>query len=114
MLKVYTLKSCDTCKKALKWLDAEGIGYVNHDVRSDVLMREDVEYLVRSLGWENALNRRSTTWRGLDESDKADMDAQKAIRLIVDHPTLLKRPVFVTEHEVMAGFSDDVRAWLKA
>ncbi|MFD0915952.1 Spx/MgsR family RNA polymerase-binding regulatory protein [Pseudahrensia aquimaris] len=111
---VYTLKSCDTCKKALKWLDAEGIAYENRDVRADGISPDTIRTIVSSLGWEKALNRRSTTWRNLPQSQKDALDAEKAIALIEDNATIMKRPVFVTEHEIMGGFDDSVRDWLKS
>ena len=110
MLTVYTLKNCDTCKKAIKWLEAEGIAFNNHDVRADGLTEEIITQIVETLGWEKALNRRSTTWRNLDEGQKADVDDAKAIALIEEHETLLKRPVFVGEGEMVVGFGDDARA----
>lgn len=110
MLTVYTLKNCDTCKKAIKWLEAEGIAFNNHDVRADGLSRETITQIVETLGWEKALNRRSTTWRGLEEVQKADLDDPKAIALIEEHETLLKRPLFVAGDEMVAGFGDDARA----
>lgn len=110
---VYTLKTCDTCKKALKWLDAEGIAYENRDVRADGISEETVQHIVSSLGWEKALNRRSTTWRNLPDADKESLDHDKAVALILNNATIMKRPVFVTEQEVMGGFDDAVRGWLK-
>lgn len=110
MLTVYTLKNCDTCKKAIKWLEAEGIAFKNHDVRADGLSRETITQIVETLGWEKALNRRSTTWRGLSDEQKENVDNAKAIALITDHETLLKRPVFVVGGEMVAGFGDDARA----
>ena len=103
-MKVYTLKNCDTCKKALKWLEAEGIEYDNHDVRADGLDKATVEHIVSAAGWEKALNRRSTTWRKLGDSDKAGPDNTKTVNLVVEHPTLLKRPVFVSGNDVIIGF----------
>ena len=110
MLTVYPLKNCDTCKKAIKWLEAEGIEFKNHDVRADGLAPETIIQIVETLGWEKALNRRSTTWRNLDESQKADVDDAKAIELIGEHETLLKRPVFVSDIEMVAGFDERARA----
>ena len=110
MLTVYTLKNCDTCKKATKWLEAEGIAFKNHDVRADGLSKETISKIVETLGGEKALNRRSTTWRNLDEVQKSDVDDAKAIALIGEHETLLKRPVFVAGKDMVAGFGDDARA----
>lgn len=116
MLTVYSLKNCDTCIKAFKWLNEMGISYKKHDIRVDSLSREDAEYIVGTLGWEKALNRRSTTWRGLDDKDKADIDNEKAVDLIVEYPTLMKRPVFVKGDSITSGFDDQsmqaVRAML--
>ena len=109
MLTVYTLKNCDTCKKAIKWLEAEGIEFKNHDVRADGLTKELITQIVETLGWEKALNRRSTTWRNLEEGEKVDVDDAKAIGLIGEHATLMKRPVFVREDEIVVGFGDDAR-----
>lgn len=110
MLTVYTLKNCDTCKKAIKWLEAEGAAFNNHDVRADGLSEDIITQIVTTLGWEKALNRRSTTWRNLADEQKADVDDAKAVALIVEYETLLKRPVFVREGEMVAGFGDDARA----
>lgn len=113
-MKIYTLKNCDTCKKALKWLDAEGIAYENHDIRVDGTETEWVTPVVEALGWEIALNRRSTTWRNLGDADKEEIDAAKAVALIVTHPTLMKRPVFVGRDQTFCGFDAKAQAALKA
>ena len=86
-MKIFTLKNCDTCKKAIKWLEANNIAFDNHDVRSGGLDKATVAPVVEALGWEKALNRRSTTWRGLSDADKNDIDNAKAVSLIVDSPT---------------------------
>ena len=104
MMKVYTLKTCDTCKKALKWLDEKNVSYQNQDIRADGLDPTTIEKIVTHLGWETALNRRSTTWRGLSEEDKTDIDNNKAAKLIAANPTLMKRPVFVVGENFVAGF----------
>lgn len=112
MLTVYGIKNCDTVKKALKWLDTKGIAYAFHDLRADGLEVATAQRWVDALGWESALNRRSTTWRELPETDKADIDAAKAVRLLVSHPTLAKRPVFEVNGLIFNGFTDEVRAKL--
>jgi len=109
MLTIYTLKNCDTCKKALKWLEQNGIAYKNHDVRADGLSQETIQLIVSTLGWETALNRRSTTWRSLSEAEKSDIDNTKAMTLIAENPTLLKRPVFIMDNEMFAGFDAKVQ-----
>jgi len=112
-MRVYTLKNCDTCKKALKWLAAEGIVFENHDIRADGTEASWVTPIVEALGWEVALNRRSTTWRNLDDGQKADITNEKAVPLIVEHPTLMKRPVFVQGSNVICGFDAKSQARVK-
>ena len=107
---VYTLKNCDTCKKALKWLSGTGADFTNHDIRADGVDKSFIEPIVETLGWESALNRRSTTWRGLSDEDKSGIDAAKAVSLILAHPTLMKRPVFVSGDRIVAGFDEQAQA----
>ena len=113
-LKVYSLKNCDTCKKALAWLAASGAAHSVQDVRADGISADEVASIVNTLGWELAVNRRSTTWRQLDDDQKADLDNAKAIALISENPTLMKRPVFVAGDTMIAGFTPKVQGELEA
>lgn len=113
MLTVYGIRQCDTCRKALKWLDAAGVEHHFHDLRADGLGREQVRSWLASPLADSLLNRRSTTWRGLSEDEKAV--AGTALEdLLLAHPTLVKRPVFERGGEVLAvGFQpDNLRARL--
>ncbi len=107
MIKFVGLKNCDTCRKAKKWLEAEGIEFTYQDVRADGLTVQDLEVWAAAVGWENLINKRGTTWRKLDENLKADVDEKKAIELMVEHSALMKRPVFVAGDEVILGFKKD-------
>lgn len=113
MMKVYSLKNCDTCKKALKWLESEGISHDVHDVRADGVDAASLTPIVDALGWETAVNRRSTTWRGLSDAEKDGIDNAKAVALILKNPTLMKRPVFVSGKAVLCGFDAKTQAALK-
>lgn len=106
LITVYGLKNCDTCKKALTWLKAEGIAHEFHDVRADGLVASDVAAWISELGSDVLVNTRGTTWRGLDEADKAEMDDAKAAALILAHPALMKRPVFDLGDRRLVGFKD--------
>jgi arsenate reductase len=105
MIAMWGLKNCDTCRKAMKWMDAENIGYEFHDVRTGGLDAKTLSEWIAAAGWETLLNRRGTTWRGLPEADKADVDADRAAKLMLAHPALIKRPVFDTGSSVLVGFS---------
>lgn len=113
MITVYGLKSCDTCRKALQWLEQQGIVHRFHDVRSDGLDKATVRRWVRHAGWETLLNRRGATWRKLPESERENIDADRAVTLMHAHPALIKRPVFEMDRALRVGFTEDVRAALK-
>ncbi len=107
-LTVYHLKTCDTCRKAIKALNAAGLDLSLIDVRADGIPPQIIENLLETHGWEVILNRRSTTWRGLDASDKADITNSKAAALIAQHPTLMKRPAIVSGEKSTIGWTKDV------
>ncbi|MBC7103886.1 MAG: ArsC family reductase [Parvibaculum sp.] len=107
MLTVYGLKNCDTCRKALKWLEAEGIRHKFHDVRADGIKPAEVKRFAKSAGWETLLNKAGTTWRGLPDTQKADVSEAEAVALMAEHPALIKRPVFdFGKGQVVVGFRD--------
>ncbi|HEY9079799.1 ArsC family reductase [Magnetovibrio sp.] len=112
MITVYGIKNCDTVRKALKWLEAEGVEHTFHDFRTDGLDATTVGRWVDALGWESVLNKRSTTWKQLSDADKDGLDAARAVDLMVAHPTLVKRPVFEDKSVLLQGFTDDVRRQL--
>lgn len=114
MIKVNGLKSCDTCKKALKWLDAEGLEHVFRDVRADAVTLSEVKRWGKAAGWERLVNKSSTTWRGLSEAQKEAAAGSGTAQLLVDNPTLIKRPVFERGDSVLVGFKADQQAALKA
>ncbi len=105
MIVVNGLKNCDTCRNAMKWLAAEGFDARLHDLRADGLNAAVLEHWIAVVGWEKLLNRRGTTWRKLADTDKRDVDAAKARALMIEHPALIKRPVFETGGRVIVGFS---------
>ena len=113
MITVYGIKNCDTCRKALKWLAAEGIEHRFHDFRVDGLDAKSLSGWVKAAGWEKLLNRRGTTWRNLSDAEKDGVDEAKAETLMAGNPTLIKRPVFETGGKVLVGFSDAEQAALK-
>ncbi len=107
MITVYGIRQCDTCRKALKWLDAQGLAHEFHDLRVDGLDAKRVAVWMDSAFLDRLVNRRSTTWRGLSEQQKQSEGL--ALRdLLVEHPTLLKRPLFEVEGQLRAvGFQPD-------
>ncbi len=107
MYTLYGIKTCDTVKKARKWLDQQHIAYRFHDYRSDGLDSQLLQHFASHLDWEKMLNRRSTSWRQLSAADKSGLDKEKALQLMLQHPTLIKRPILDTSKKLMLGFSSD-------
>jgi arsenate reductase len=105
MITLYGIKNCDTVKKARKWLDSRGIDYRYHDFREDGLDHDALASWIAELGWQNLLNRRSTSWKSLDEQVRQNMNDDSALKAVVLHPTLIKRPLLDTGHQRYAGFS---------
>ncbi|MEQ8355442.1 MAG: arsenate reductase [Kiloniellaceae bacterium] len=112
MIVVYGLKSCDSCRKAVKLLQAGGQSYRFHDLRDDGLPEGRLAQWLERLGWERLLNRRSTTWRELRETEKSNLDAPGAARLLAENPTLIKRPVVEAGERLLVGFAPAEQAIL--
>lgn len=114
MITIYGIKNCDTCRNALKTLKAQGREHRFHDLRADGLSDAEVTRWLQSAGWEKLLNRRGTTWRKLPEADRDDLNEAKIKGLLLEHPTLIKRPVFEVAGEVVVGFDAVARERLDA
>jgi arsenate reductase len=106
MLTVYGIKNCDTVKKARRWLDAHDVDYTFHDFRVDGLSTKIVHEWIKNIGWETLVNRRSTTWRNLDDDTKDKLSVDNVVALLVTNPTLIKRPVLQTRSTVFIGFEE--------
>ena len=101
---LYGIKACDTVSKARAWLAAHGKDYVFHDYKVEAPSRAQLERWCSALGWETVLNRAGTTFRALPDEAKQALDAQKAIGLMLEQPSMIKRPIVVSGTRVMAGF----------
>lgn len=104
---LYGIKNCDTMKKALRWLDAQGVGYAFHDYKKEGVTPDALARWCDAAGWESVLNRRGTTFRKLPDSAKADLDRDKAIALMREQPSMIKRPVLETGETIEIGFNPE-------
>jgi arsenate reductase len=105
---IYGIKNCDTMKKARAWLDGHGVKYSFHDYKAEGIERERLERWSKKLGWELLLNRAGTTFRQLPEADKQDLDAAKAVALMLTQPSMIKRPVLdLGGGKLLVGFKPD-------
>ncbi|WP_458524860.1 arsenate reductase [Onishia taeanensis] len=106
MITLYGIKACDTCRRARKALEARGVPFQVHDLREDGLSAALLEHLLEQVPVMTLLNKRSTTWRQLDETVKAEVDANSARALMLEHPTLIKRPLLDTGEGIRVGYRD--------
>lgn len=111
-LTLYGIPNCDSCKKARGWLNERGMEYRFHDIKKNGLEAEWLGSLIDRVGYERLLNRRGTTWRQLNASQQADLTPAKAHALMLEYPTLIKRPVLEWGNEVLIGYSPESYAEL--
>ena len=107
---LYGLKTCKTCRTAAEELLDAGAHVMVKDVVGDNIGLEDFQYLEGKVGWETLVNKSSTTWRNIPESEKADLDRGKALDLLVANPKLMKRPALDFGDEVIVGWNADSKA----
>ncbi|GAA0592617.1 ArsC family reductase [Paenochrobactrum glaciei] len=105
---IYGIKSCDTMRKAFNWLESAGIDYKFHDYKKEGLAQADLEQWAGKAGWEKLLNRAGTTFRKLPEEDRADLNEQKAISLMLAQPSMVKRPVLMKDGQIIVGFKPEL------
>ncbi len=105
-MKVYGIKNCDTVKKARDWLAKHNIEYHFHDFRADGLNAAQVKNWIAEIGLETLVNKRSTTWKELDDDAKENFSEKTAVAIIVENPTLIKRPLLDTGKQKHVGFKD--------
>lgn len=103
-ITIYGIKNCDTMKKARAWLDQRGVAYAFHNYKSKGIDRRRLEGWARAVGWETLLNRAGTTFRKLPDKDKAAITETKAIALMLDQPSMIKRPVLDVGGKLIVGF----------
>lgn len=106
VLTLYGIPSCDTCRLARKWLENKGIEYTFHDVRKEGLEAALLERWSKRLGWEKLINKQSLTWRKVPQADRDNMNKNRAILTLIEHPTLLKRPVLESSKMLAVGFTE--------
>ncbi len=106
MTTLFGIPNCDTIKKAKKWLNEHQIEHEFHDYRKQGVSLDWLHSVEPALGWEKMLNKRGTTFRQLDEKDKQDLEKDKALQLLAQHPAMIKRPILEHNGQYTIGFSD--------
>jgi arsenate reductase len=101
---IFGIKNCDTMKKAFAWLDDRDVRYQFHDYKSAGIDLPRLKDWSKRVGWETLLNTRGTTWRKLSPAQQANLDENKALRLMSENPSLIKRPVLENGKALLVGF----------
>ena len=107
MITVYGIPNCDTCRAARKWLEEHAIRHEFHDIRVDGLELQTIYGWAAELGWKKLLNTRSQTWRKIAQAEREVIDEGRALTLMFEQPTLIKRPVLNDGKKIHLGFSPE-------
>jgi arsenate reductase (glutaredoxin) len=104
---LYGIRNCDTVKKARAWLEARGVAYDFHDYKMAGIDEPRLRGWAAELGWEKVLNRAGTTFRKLPEADRADLDEDKAVALMLAQPSMIRRPILDLGDRRLLGFGEE-------
>jgi len=110
---LYGIPNCDTMKKARTWLEKQRVDYEFHDYKKSGIERAKLESWLKTVGWEVLLNRGGTTFRKLPDAAKADLTEAKAVKLMLEQPSMIKRPVLERGKTLLVGFDPEKYAALK-
>ena len=110
MVTIYGIRNCATTKKAFAWCDSQGVEYAFRDYRKDGLERARLVQWCQHLGWRSLLNTRGTTWRKLTPEAQGVSSQSQAVALMLEHPSLIKRPVVETGSQLLVGFDAETFA----
>lgn len=105
---IYGIKNCDTMKKARAWLDKKSIEYEFHDYKASGIDKAKLKSWAKKAGWEALLNKAGTTFRKLPEKQKEGITEKKAIALMLEQPSMIKRPVLeLPGGKLVVGFKPE-------
>ena len=104
---LYGIKNCDTIKKARKWLHENSIDYRFHDFRVDGIDNKLIEDWLKQVDWQILLNTRGTTWRMLPDDHKEGINKAKAVKIMLENPAIIKRPVLSLKRKFYVGFKEE-------
>ena len=107
---IYGIKNCDTMKKARSWLEDRGVAYEFHDYRALGIDRAHLESWIDQAGLDTVLNRAGTTFRKQPDAERGNLTREKAIALMLDQPSIIKRPVLETKDKLLVGFKPEIYA----
>lgn len=106
MLQIYGIKNCDTVKKALRFLDRKQCEYEFHDFKKEPPTKKQIDTWLKKIDWKILLNMRGMTWRKLDEATKDAINKTNAIKLMLEKPSIIKRPIVENGNVILVGFDE--------
>lgn len=104
MIRIFGIKNCDTMKKAFAWLESEGVAYEFIDYKKAGVAASHLADWNHRAGWKLLLNTRGLMWKKLSEEQRAEVDEDKALALMSEYPSLIKRPVMDSGGTLLVGF----------
>jgi arsenate reductase (glutaredoxin) len=107
MLHVYGIKNCSTVKKALNYLDEHQHEYQFHDFKKVPPTKIQIQTWLKTIDWKVLLNMRGMTWRKLSDEEKNTINKTNAIPIMLENPSIIKRPIVETGNETLVGFNED-------
>lgn len=102
--RVYGIRNCDTMKKALAWLEGNHVAYELHDYKKGGVPPGKLEAWAARVGWEKLCNMRGPTWRRIPEKRRTGLDQAKALALLAENPSAIRRPVLELGNTLLVGF----------
>lgn len=108
MVTIYGIKNCSTMKKAFDWCEAHGVEFAFHDYKKQCIDQKRLTQWCQLVGWETLVNTRGTTWRKLGPEQQAIATQRDAVALMLEYPSLIKRPVVETGTQLLVGFDPQI------
>jgi arsenate reductase len=102
--RIYGIKNCDTMKKALSWLVAHGVAHEFHDYKKEGVDRSRLVEWCKIVGWKTLVNTKGTTWKKLTPEQQAITAQGQAVALMMENPSLIRRPVVEINGQLLVGF----------
>ena len=103
-IRIFGIRNCDTMKKAFAWLDAHGLTYEFHDYKKAGVPGGKLKAWAQRVGWEKLANMRGPTWRNIPDTEKRALDQARALALLEENSSAIKRPVVESGDRLLVGF----------
>ena len=111
--KIYGIRNCDTMKKAFAWLESKKIAYDFHDYKKEGVPPGKLKEWAARAGWEKLANTRGPTWRKIPEAQRESLTEARALALLAQNTSAIKRPIVEAGSRLLVGFdSEEFRASL--